>query len=184
MAGLVVSLRPAEGLSWWGAALLIFAVLGFTVLVLLEFRDSRGLSVFVKDDAAGIKEYMHRWIKYGGRVAVWTRDMTWAQSDDTRQLLLEKAQKHELIICVPELNDFTRDLIAAGADVSAYGSDRLESPASRFTIAFFGRDGSRVAVGRAEGDFHAIAEFGSHDHPAFHLATDLIALARSLAPKP
>jgi hypothetical protein len=105
--------------------------------------------------------------------------MSWAQDSDTQELLIEKAKRNELIICLPSVGQFVSTLQAAGAQVCAYGTDNLESPSSRFTIAFFGRDGSRVAVGRAEGDSHVIDEFSSADSPAFHLAYDLISLARA-----
>ena len=121
---------------------------------------------------------MHDWIKYGGRVAIWTRDLSWAQNSETRRLLKTKAERNELILCLPKSNELTEELAAAGAEVCTYGANSLESPASRFTIVFFGRDGSRVAVGRANGNTHVIDEFAASGHPAFYLAEDLIALAR------
>jgi len=123
---------------------------------------------------------MHDWIEHGGRVAIWTRDMSWAQNPETHRLLIAKARRKELILCLPELNELAKELANAGAEVCAYGTRRLESPAARFTIAFFGREGSRVAIGRAEGDTHVIDEFSAASHPAFHLAGDLIAIVRSL----
>ena len=106
--------------------------------------------------------------------------MSWAKNPETQKLLTEKARRGELILCLPEINALARDLSAAGAEVCAYGTRLLEAPASRFTIVFFGRDGSRVAVGRAEGDTRVIDEFSAGDHPAFHLAADLVTLARAL----
>ena len=79
---------------------------------------------------------MHDWIEHGGRVAIWTRDMSWAQNQETRGLLTEKARRSELILCLPELGALATELSKAGAEVCAYGATRLESPASRFTIAF------------------------------------------------
>jgi hypothetical protein len=99
---------------------------------------------------------MHDWIEHGGRVAIWTRDMSWAHNDDTRGLLREKAARGELILCLPEQNALATELGAAGAEICAYGANRLESPASRFTIIFF-----------------------AGSHPAFYLAEDLIALVRA-----
>jgi len=122
---------------------------------------------------------MHDWIQHGGRVAIWTRDMSWAQNAQTRRLLREKAERTELILCLPEPNELARELSAAGAEICAYGAQHLESPASRFTIAFFGRAGSRVAVGHAAGDAHVIDEFDAGDYPAFYLAEDLVALVRA-----
>lgn len=105
--------------------------------------------------------------------------MSWAQNPETRTLLTEKARRHELILCLPEASELATELANAGAEVCAYGARHLESPASRFTIAFFGRGGARVAVGRADGDAHVIDEFSAGGHPAFHLAEDLISLVRS-----
>lgn len=181
MTGLLVAFLPSpRKLPWWAVALLVSATFFFVVLVVLEFLDRRGRRVYAKADAEGIRRYMHDWIEHGGRVAIWTRDMSWAQNPETRRLLAEKARRNELILCLPELNQLATELAAAGAEVCAYGARHLESPASRFTIAFFGRDGSRVAVGRAEGETHVIEEFSVGRHPAFHLAEDLITLVRSL----
>ena len=180
LVGLLVPFLPSlKQLPWWAIALLVFATFSFVVLVVLEFLAHRGRRVYAKSDTDGIKKYMHDWIEHGGRVAIWTRDMSWAHNDDTRGLLREKAARRELILCLPEQNALTTELAAAGAEVCAYGANRLESPASRFTIIFFGRDGARVAVGRADGDTHVIDEFSAGSHPAFHLAEDLIALVRA-----
>ncbi|HLJ96719.1 MAG TPA: hypothetical protein VKU02_26335 [Gemmataceae bacterium] len=180
MAGLLIAFLPSPGsLPWWAVALLVTSAIFFVVLVLLEVLELRGQRVYRRTDAEGIRKYMHDWIEHGGRVAIWTRDMTWAQNPESRKLLMEKARRRELILCLPELNEPARELAAAGAEVYAYGAKHLEAPASRFTIARFGRDGSRVAVGRADGDTHVIDEFSRGCHPAFHLAEDLIMLVRS-----
>jgi hypothetical protein len=181
MAGLLVAFLPSpKDLPSWAVALLVLTIIALVALVVLEFTDRRGRRVYAKDDTQGIKRYMHSWIEHGGRVAIWTRDMSWAQNPETHRLLTEKARRGELILCLPETNALARELSEAGAEVCAYGAHLLEAPASRFTIVFFGRDGSRVAVGRAEGDTHVIDEFSTGDHPAFHLAADLVTLARAL----
>jgi hypothetical protein len=181
MAGLLVAFLPSlKELPSWAVVALVVAVVAFIALVVLEVTDRRGRRIYAKDDTQGIKHYMHLWIEHGGRVAIWTRDMSWAQNAETQGLLIAKARRGELILCLPEINPLARELSAAGAEVCAYGARLLEAPASRFTIVFFGRDGSRVAVGRAEGDTHVIDEFSAGDHPAFHLAADLVTLARAL----
>lgn len=181
MAGLLIAFLPSlKDLPSWAMAVLVIAVVAFIALVVLEFTDRRGRRVYAKGDTQGIKRYMHSWIEHGGRVAIWTRDMSWAQNPDTQALLTEKARRGELILCLPQINSLAKDLSTAGAEVCAYGARFLEAPAARFTIVFFGRDGSRVAVGRAEGDTHVIDEFSAGDHPAFHLAADLVTLARAL----
>jgi hypothetical protein len=179
-AGLLLAFLPSpKHLPWWAIVLLVLAPLFLVWFVVLEFLDHRGRRVYAKTDTDGIKKYMHDWIEHGGRVAIWTRDMSWAHNPDTRSLLREKAARGELILCLPERNDLAKELARAGAEVCVYGTNLLETPASRFTIVFFGRDGSRVAVGRAEGDTHVIDEFNAGAHPAFYLAEDLVALVRA-----
>jgi len=181
LVGLLLLFLPSpKDLPWWAIVLLVVAPLLLVVFVVLEFLTHQGCCrVYGKTDTEGIKRYMHDWIEHGGRVAIWTRDMSWAHDADTHRLLKQKAAHGELILCLPEQNEIAKELAAAGAEVCVYGTNLLESPASRFTIVFFGRDGARVAVGRAVGDTHVIDEFNSGSHPAFYLAADLIALVRA-----
>lgn len=179
IALLVMFLPSPRELPWWAIALLVSAASFFILLVVLELLFRRGRRVYANTDTDGIKGYMHKWIEHGGRVAIWTHDMSWADNAETRRLLMEKSQHGELILCLPEKNKLAMELEASGAEVCAYGTNILESPASRFTIIFFGRSGARVAVGRAEGDTHVIDEFDAGGHPAFYLAEDLIALIRA-----
>ena len=166
-------------IPWWGVALLALAVFFAGVLAILELFERPHRRIFRKDDANGILNYMHDWIRHGGRVAIWTRDMSWANNDRTKQLLELKAQRQELIIFMPSPNPLAQRLSKFGAEVIYYGLGRLDPPASRFTITNYGRDGGSVAVGRARGDTHVIDEFYDGVHPAYHIASDLIALARS-----
>lgn len=160
---------------------------GFTALCILcvvwfliaEIKTRRNRTVYGRGDRDGIKRYMHEWVRDGGRVAVWTRDMSWVDDRSTRALLLDKAAKGELILCLPQQTKLSRELEGAGAEVCAYGAELLESPASRFTIAFVGRDGSRVAIGRGDGGMHVIDEFSMGNHPAYYLAADLVELVRA-----
>jgi hypothetical protein len=180
LVGLLVIFLPSrDALPSRVVVLLVVAALLLILFIVLEFLSHRGRRVYAKSDEEGIKRYMHTWITHGGRVAIWTRDMSWAQNAETRSMLLKKAARGELILCLPERNAFAQELEAAGAEVCAYGSMHLESPASRFTITCFGRDGAQVAVGRAEGYAHVIDEFTAGSHPAFYLAEDLIALVRA-----
>lgn len=180
LVSLILLFLPSpKSLPWWAVALLVLAPLLLTVFIALELSAHRGCRVYAKTDSNGIKKYMHDWIESGGRVAIWTRDMSWAQNSETTKLLKEKAARGELILCLPGQNELAKELKTAGAEVCVYGVGILESPASRFTITFFGRDGARVAVGRADGNAHVIEEFTSGVHPAFHLAADLIALVRA-----
>lgn len=181
MAGLLVIFLPSpQNLPWWALTLIVIATIAFIILVVLEFTDHANRQVFDQTDEAGIQQYMHSWIMNGGRVAIWTRDLSWAQNAQTKPLLIDKAHRGELILCLPEMNKIAEDLSKAGAEVCAYGVDLLELPTSRFTIAFFGRAGSKVAIGHADGNTHIIDEFSAGAHPAFQIAEDLITLVRSL----
>lgn len=181
LVGLLLELVPSGAVwSLWDWVLTFLSILFLVALVVREVVGRPGRRVYAKSDVQGIRRYMHDWIKYGGRVAIWTRDMSWAQNADTRHLLTEKAGRNELVLCLPERNALAAELEAAGAEVCIYGPDLLESPGARFTITFLGRDGSRVAVGRAEGEAHVIDEFAAGEHPAYHLAADLVSVVRAL----
>ncbi len=69
---------------------------------------------------------MHDWINHGGRVAIWTRDMSWAQDIDTRNLLKGKATRNELILCLPAKNELATELATLGAEVCDYDTSLLE----------------------------------------------------------
>jgi hypothetical protein len=180
LIGLLIAFLPAaKDWPWWAVLLMAVALIAFAVLVLLEYHARSARRVYAKSDSAGIRDYMHEWMKHGGRVAIWTRDMSWAHNPETQRLLTEKARKNELVLCLPQLNELASELVREGAEACVYGTHLLES-ASRFTIVFLGRDGSRVAVGRASGDTHVIDEFDAGAHPAFYLASDLVTLVRAL----
>ena len=122
MAGLLVAFLPSlKDLAWWAVALLVSAAFFLAVLVVLEFLDRRGRQVYAKVNTEGIRKYMHDWIEHGGRVDIWTRDMSWAQNPEARKLLVEKARSRELILCLPKSNKLAEKLEAAGAEVCAYG---------------------------------------------------------------
>jgi len=179
MALFLIFAPSPKSLPWWGTLLLVIAALSCIWFLYVEISSNAKRRVFRNSDKEAIKDYMHNWIQHGGRVAIWTRDMSWAEGPDTRSLLRQKAKASELILCLPEENKLSKDLSLAGAEVCAYGKTILELPASRFTISGFGRDGARVAVGRGEGDNHVIDEFNSRSSPAFFLAEDLVQIVRA-----
>jgi hypothetical protein len=158
-------------------AAILLAVLSVCLEVVAERRVHVRLKIYARNDKAGIKEYMQRWIAECGRAAVWTRDLSWVDDDKTRDLLLSKAREKSLTLCMPRMNDIGQALREAGATVYTYGAAEFDSPASRFTIAYSGNGGTRVAIARPTGDAHVIEEFDASD-PVFHMADDLISLAR------
>lgn len=161
--------------------LIIFLLYAF--LVFYEISTLDGKRIFKQSDSTSIKKYMLNWIAYGGRVAIWTRDMSWANDDSSKDLLLEKAQSGELIICLPTHTPFSKELEEKGGEIYVYGMELLSDPSARFTIAFYGRDGSKVAIGRARADKHIIEEFDTGSHPAFNLANELVQIAKNASQK-
>ncbi|GFM87971.1 hypothetical protein PSCICO_33700 [Pseudomonas cichorii] len=174
-----MTLATASGISIVGV--ILFFLYGF--LIFFEIYTLEGKRVFKQTDPDSIMNYMLHWIFYGGRVAIWTRDMSWAKDDKSKNLLREKARSGELIICLPAHTPLSQELEKEGADVYEYGAELLSDPSARFTIAYYGREGSKVAIGRARADEHVVEEFSSGSHPAFHLAYELVQIAKSVSQK-
>lgn len=162
-------------------SMLIIFIYGF--LIFFEFYTLGGKRIFGQADKESIRNYMLHWIAHGGRVAIWTRDMSWANDDKAKLFLLDKAKNDELIICLPIQTDLTRALEKEGAKIYEYGMELLSDPSARFTIAYYGRDGSKVAIGRARADKHVVEEFDSGAHPSFHLAYELVQIAKNISQK-
>ena len=179
IALLVKFVPDLDKVPWWCIALFVLAAFFAGLLAILELCERPQRRIFRKQDTAGILRYMHDWIEHGGRVAIWSRDMSWANNYKTRQLLELKAQRDELLLFLPSPNPLSQRLATAGAEVIYYGTALFESPGSRFTITQYGRDGGSLAVGRAHSDTHVIDEFNANDHPTYQIAADLVALARS-----
>jgi hypothetical protein len=122
-----------------------------------------------------IRNFMRRWLLSGGRAVIFTRDMSWAGDESIRQVLVEKAQRNELTICIETVIPLAAQLATLGAQVISCGELEVV-PRSRYTIIDFERDGARVAVGGTVGRHHVIQEFRSGDHPFFAVAEDLARL--------
>ncbi len=119
-----------------------------------------------------INRYMHRWVAQGGRTVIFSRDMSWVD-EETRSLLIEKARRNELIVCLEKAIELSEALKDAGATIVTY-AELGHAPRSRFTIIDFERDGARVAVGQRIGRYQVIQEFQHGRHPLFAVAEDLV----------
>lgn len=167
----------ASSISVMAMVLLFF----YGFLVYYEVSNAEGKRVFKQSDTESIRDYMLHWIAYGGRVAIWTRDMSWAKEDKSKELLRNKAKSGELIICLPVHTPFSEELAQLGGQIFVYGEKLLSDPSARFTIAFYGRDGSKVAIGRAQADKQVVEEFSSGSHPSFQLAYELVQIAKNIS---
>lgn len=157
--------------------LFILVVLFYIYCGVVDFKDLKSRYEFQKTDSESINKYMTKLISNGSRVAIWTRDMSWANQMDVRKILLRKAKVNELIICLPKGTTLTGRLKKAGAEVYEYTEDLIRDPVSRFTITNYGTSTSSVAIGRTEKEKHIVEIFDSASHPAFHLAKELVDIA-------
>lgn len=160
---------------WWHWLLIAFAIIACFLLTLREIAAHLRSAPKTYRSPRKINSYMHKWVSSGGRVVIFSRDMSWAHDEAIRQVLLEKAGRNELTICLEHPIGLTDELRGQGAQIVTYGA-LGHVPRSRFTIVDFGREGARVAVGVKVGNDHVIQEFRSGDHPFFAVAEDLVKL--------
>ena len=174
-------LIASQIISWWMIVLIVtfvvLMVLAMTMVLIVVLKSDTPTKVYKIEDKWRIRNYMFHWISIGGRVAIWTRDMSWVEDAEMNQLLRRKSEAKELIICLPRDNDKSNSLNKQGAEVFAYGGFS-DSPGASFTIVNYDHPGSRVAVSMRRGNLHIIQEFSADDHPAFHMAQKLVGLVR------
>ena len=152
---------------------IIFLILFTLASSLIIYLDVKNKPKSYKNGQQ-INKYMYNWISNIGRIAIFTRDMSWSNEKRIRDKLLEKARAQELIICMPQANEFADELRRNGARIVEYSQINY-TPQSRFTIVRYQRNDSKIAIGRTdENGKHIIQEFGSAQHPLFYVAQDLV----------
>lgn len=166
---------PDGGRPWWHLAAITAVCMLIAAVIVWEiinyFRSAPTSIRFCQKKR--IKRYMRNLIDSGGRVVIFTRDMTWADDRKVRDTLSRKAKNGELLICIEKSIDLTVQLAKEGAEIITYGELGVV-PRSRYTIVGFEKDSARVAVGGAIGGAHVIQEFRNGDHPFFSVAEDLV----------
>ena len=155
-------------------AILFVVALGFDIGEHLRHRPKRYKS------HEKINRFMQRWISGGGQAVIFTRDMSWANESYIQELLVAKARKSELTICLPEPIALTNELERFGARIVAYPALQYV-PNSRFTIINDNKMDARVAIGHQVKGVHVIEEFAAGDHPVFWVAKDLVEVIRKAA---
>ena len=153
----------------------VFLITSIIVIVLEWINRPK---TYKNDNKIG--EYMLDWISKTGRTVIFTRDMSWAKTNDIKNKLVDKARAQELILCMPLKTEFASDLEKDGAEVYEYPNLDY-TPESRFTIVHYGRSDAKLAIGRTASDGkHRITEFENGLHPQFHLAEDLVNILRKI----
>jgi hypothetical protein len=183
LVAVVYTVKPAgEGFSNWQTGLLAAATLALITdvgLAIWEYsrRPERRFRPGPRQKTR-IRDFMFDWIGSAGRVAIFTRDLTWVDEADQElmQLLQQKARRSELTVVLPEHTGLTRDLESTGAKIVTYPTLDYTIQ-SRFTLVNVGRAGARVAVGHSDDGAHIIRIAGSDD-PSFYLAEDLVEIVK------
>lgn len=161
--------QPFSPVHW---ILLSIGIICFIIAVVWEIRKHMKSQPLVMHKDSDIKEYMYNWISRSGRVAIFSRDLSWV-SDKIKKLLLSKAKQSELCICVPKMIPLVDELQKAGAEICSY-PELSYIPSSRFTIINCDRADASVAVGGKKQNKHIIREFALGEHPFFAVANDLV----------
>jgi hypothetical protein len=157
--------------------LLGFGVVLTGVAVFMDIRDFMSRRPKSFRTKKQIRDYMYHWIDNGGKVCIFSNDLSWVDGDSEMiDMLRRKAEKSELSICIPETIPIAETLKTSGATILTYSPLKVV-PQSRFTIINCGRMDSQVAVGRRMDGVHVIEEFGAGDHPVFAVASDLVEIA-------
>jgi hypothetical protein len=178
LIGLWVTFNPdVTKFSILQIVLLTITVIGIVFMIYWDIYSylRRRPKFYRKTEA--IDQYMYRWISERGRILIFTRDMSWAASKEIKQLLIEKANRGELEICLPKPISLSTEFAAAGAKVYTYSS-YSEALYSRFTIIRYGKDDARIAIGRNVDGVHKIDEYSYGTDPVFSIAYDLVRIIK------
>ncbi|MDV6348051.1 hypothetical protein R2083_11055 [Nitrosomonas sp. Is35] len=99
-------------------------------------------------------------LKKAGRVAIFSRDISWITSgSEAEKLLLQKANSKELVLFVQSITSIAQKLANEGAEVRTYQKFSGYKPKSRFTVLDYEKTGSRVLIGYSSNGEHLIDEF-------------------------
>jgi hypothetical protein len=156
-------------------ALAIVIVFLLVIYVFEIVRHCKTRPKKYQPNSQDISEYMYRWLNSGGLAAVFSRDLTWVESNaKIEELLLQKSKRNELILYVHKETEIVKKLKENGAVCYTYPSGY--TPNIRFTVIDYGKAGSRVAIGVQENGIHIIREYQMLDFPVANLVKDLIEL--------
>jgi hypothetical protein len=174
---LALSWHAGQKLSWGQLALVALAVaLGLGVIA-WELRGYLAERPWVKNPKK-VPAFMKRWITDGGRVAIFSRDLSWVDPE-MKSVLIGKAAANNLVLAVPSPIALSEELSRHGADVILY-PELDYTIKSRFTIIHLDKADTAVAIGyRLSTGKHRIDRFtATGNDPAFYLALDVMDFLR------
>lgn len=175
---LVFSLKdPNQPFSMLQMVLLAIFIVPGLLVILFEIEEYRTSRPRRYSSEREVRDHMYNLIDRGGSVSVLTRDLSWVDDSQIREMLRHKAQRDELTLIMPKLIPMSEELEAAGAHVIYYGDHYTIK--SRFTICNMDRVYSTVSIGGSSGGKLIIEKYEQRDgHPAFALAQDLVSVLR------
>jgi hypothetical protein len=145
VVSLVISFAPDPStLSERQTLLLALSGLFFIGIVVFDIIDYFKRQPKKMKTEKQIMDYMHGWISRGGRVHIFSRDLSWVHNEEMKELLRRKALSGELNITLPQRIPLLDELQKLGASTNIY-PDLDYVPQSRFTIANWERMDARVA---------------------------------------
>src|SRR4051812_48363730 len=102
VVGVFLTVWPSDKpLSATQGAILTTIVFVFLLAAFADFREHLKRRPHRYKEDREINKYMFEWIARGGRVVIFTRDHTWANDQQMRDLLVAKARRSELALCLP-----------------------------------------------------------------------------------
>lgn len=178
---LIVGFTQSGRETWQIVLALVVVLLGIIAgyFDVTESLSERPRLSVKHSDQTRINEYMFNLLRHGGRVLIFSNDLTWVrESQKIQKLLAVKAAHDEVTLILPKENEIMDSLRAKGARTYTYPEHGLV-PKSRFTIVYYGTADQKVAVGRRRSGLHVINEYGSTDL-TFALAQDLVDIVMGL----
>lgn len=167
----------------WRWGLIVAAICACVINLRVDWSAYRAATAKQYTDGREIRDYMRDLLAGGGRSAIFSRDLTWANHSDVKDLLFEKAHRGELTLVLPRDIPLAAELELAGAAVFTYPKLNYELR-SRFTLVQLGTTAPRVAVGRPVGDRVLVEEFNERSHPVVTLAEDLHQVLKQISTSP
>ncbi len=118
LLGVIISLRQEQqkqlSFGLCQKLFLWFGTILFLYLCYDKIKSEKRLRYKKKKDwQTPVRKYMYKWIHNGNRVAIYSHDLSWVD-EGMKDLLCQKAEKHELLICLPEHTDLTKQLEETG----------------------------------------------------------------------
>lgn len=178
--GLMFAVREPAGLGLTGWVLGGIGAVAIAASVITAIKSfSAAPREFAKgpQQDAKIRTFMKRWIEAGNKVAILSRDMSWADDDGIGDLLRRKARDQELILAVPKHTPRTIELEKLGAETIILHAFP-EGTKSRFTLINVGHGKESVAVASPGPSAHRIYTSDTPD-PIQCLANDFLYLLRN-----